>query len=109
MLYSIARANGAPCADRPPMLHGRRLLLARTVWIALVGLVVELYITGVPTTLQRAGVPTTAFFTGRTVVRDHSLFPAVYWATLDTLLLLGFLIISVLVFWRRANDWMAWL
>jgi tRNA A-37 threonylcarbamoyl transferase component Bud32 len=82
-------------------------MLARIAWLVIVGLLVVTFIAGIPKTyndmlnmqpetsaaLQNAGLPQT--------------FPALFMTTIDSLMMLSFLAICGLLFWRRSDDWMA--
>jgi tRNA A-37 threonylcarbamoyl transferase component Bud32 len=87
-------------------LYGRQLLLARIGWLAIVGLLVVTFLVGIPRTynvmlsmqpetsaaLQNASLPQT--------------FPALFITISDSLMMLAFLVICGLLFWRRSDDWM---
>lgn len=91
----------------PTRLSGRALWLVRAGWLAVVLLLLGVFFTGLPQTygdmlnmqpatsaaLENAGLPQN--------------FPALFLVTLDTTLMLSFLVICGLLVWRRSDDWMA--
>jgi tRNA A-37 threonylcarbamoyl transferase component Bud32 len=101
-----ANATGTQSVS-PTRLYGRQLLIARVVWLAVVGLLTVTFVAGLPQTyndmlnmqpgtsaaLQNAGLPQT--------------FPALFMTTIDSLMMFSFLAICGLLFWRRSDDWMA--
>jgi hypothetical protein len=102
-------------------MRGRTLLVARVVWVLIVGLTLGLDIFALPTAYEQ----------GQTVcVREESECPPIqllardaralqadgfaiepaglYLVTVSMIATLVYVALGVVIFWRRSNDWMAW-
>jgi hypothetical protein len=87
-------------------LHGYMLVLARAVWLTLFSLILIVFFMGIPAAfkialslrpetvadLDKLGLPASSY--------------AIYIITLDTVTMLVFACIAVLIVWRRSDDWM---
>jgi hypothetical protein len=87
-------------------LRGRRLVVARVVWVGLVISVLGAFALGVPRTFEIALTlrPTTR--AGLAQLGLSASFNALYLVSLDTVTMLGFTLFALLIFWRRSDDWM---
>jgi hypothetical protein len=91
----------------PTRLSGRPLTIARLLWLGLTLLILATFAVGIPGSYAKAlhiSLETQA------ELAQHGLapeFPAIFLVTVDTLTMLGFTAIAVLLFWRRSDDWMA--
>ena len=88
-------------------LEGRLLALARLVWIALAALTLFLFIVTIPAAYQSDlhRYPEEA-------LRQLGLSPslvALYRRTIVAIFYLGFVVVGVILFSRRSNDWPAFL
>ena len=99
-------------------LHRRWLILARAGWLAFALLVAGFFVSAVPVRFREllTVTPEAAAAVGQLRPQDvegiHQLglsigFYAVYFTTLDTLTVLSYFVIALLVFWRRPDDGMA--
>ena len=96
--------------ERPgTVLRGRALPAARAAWVALVVTVLALFVTGIPASYRTARVLRPETVAGLQHLGVPTGFPAAYLTILDTVTMLGFAGIAVLVFARRSDDWMAML
>jgi hypothetical protein len=106
--------SGAP----DTRLRGRRLILARVLWVALVTLIVALFLARLPayyTFLQTVCTGATCGFAQPTpdsaqAMQKLGLSVGTYAAfTLALTLALAFLCFTLgaLIFWRKSDDWMA--
>lgn len=96
-------------ATRPTILAGRRLLLARGIWLALFSLYVGLFLLGAPSAFQLArqiSDATRQELLARQLSPD---FPAFYLIALDTITLLAFGAIALFIVLRQPDDWMVML
>jgi serine/threonine-protein kinase len=88
-------------------LIGRAATTARAVWIVVALLAVITFLVGIPSSYQKA---LTILPETRASLEAGGLslaFPAIFLVTVDTLTMLGFTTVAVLLFWRRSDDWMA--
>ena len=88
-------------------LRGRRLIVARTIWLVVIGLALLVFAGGVP-----AGFHSALPITGatRAALAEAGLsprFPAFFFITTDIATISAFSLIAVLLFWCRSDDWMA--
>ena len=96
--------------ERPgTVLRGRALPAARAAWVALVVTVLALFVTGIPASYRTARVLRPETVAGLQHLGVPTGFPAAYLTILDTVTMLGFAGIAVLVFARRSDDWIAML
>ena len=91
------------------VLRGRALPAARAAWIALVATVLALFVTGIPASYRMALVLRPETVAGLEHLGIPTGLPAVYLTILDTVTMLGFAGIAVLIFARRSDDWIAML
>ena len=105
-------------SDEKTLLHGRWLIIARIVWIACVVLTLVLccssipvYIAQLETICSGAGCAyrqlpleqATALQAGGFSLASY----AAYNVVLDIVSLAVFFAVSVVIFWRKSDDWMA--
>jgi hypothetical protein len=96
--------------ERPgTVLRGRALPAARAVWVALVATVLALFITGIPASYRTAHVLRPETVAGLERLGVPTGLPATYLTVLDTVTMLGFAGIAVLILARRSDDWIAML
>jgi len=99
-------------------LHGRRLLLARMIWLTLVVLTLSVYLASLPAyfselhTVCRLAVCSYGQLSPDTVVTlEHFGLPVGSYTTfivvLATLVALTFFGTAGVIFWRKSDDWMA--
>lgn len=107
MSLTPAQANVSSTHHASTVLHGYGLWLARAAWISLVTLIVVLFVATLPLAYQQASSP--GQVTGEALGRFVAPVPVagIVRVMVDGLMMLGFLGISLLIFWRRSNDWMA--
>ncbi|HYT25460.1 MAG TPA: hypothetical protein VEP73_03125 [Actinomycetota bacterium] len=91
------------------LLEGRALRLARAGWVAVVGLVLVLFVAGVPGSHARARVLRPETLAGLDRLGIPAGAPAAYLTVLDVVTMLGFTAIAALIFVRRSDDWIAML
>jgi len=100
-------------------LKGRWLLLSRSVWVMLVLLTLGIFIAGLPiyySQLQFACIGNTACYlngaltpAGVHALHELGISPrgyAVYTIALYIIMSLVWIIVGLLIFWRRSDDWM---
>ena len=96
----------------------RWLWAARVALLAISVLALVVYIAGIPANLAWFNSLHTdcldACMTPATVQSLHALgIPittfAVYWTSVNLLFALTYFVVAALIFWRRSDDWMAWL
>ena len=98
-------------------LRGRRLFIARVVWIALTVSAVGLFVASVPAAYEHFHKPCTgpkcdfwapSHAASRNLEElDLSLgFYAVYNVTLEVLTTLGYCAVGAFIFWRKPEEWM---
>lgn len=110
-------APSAASSDRTydAPLHGRPLLVARTVWVTIAVLTVGLFVAGIPAefALLRIPCPTSICTTGQLspaglrALRDLNLSPgsfAAYTVTMDVLFAAVCGSVAGLIFWRKSDD-----
>jgi len=96
--------------ERPgTVLRGRALPAARAAWVALVATVLALFVTGIPASYRTARVLRPETVAGLEHLGVPTGLPAAYLTILDTVTMLGFAGIAVLIFARRSDDWIAML
>jgi hypothetical protein len=99
-------------------LHRRWLRFARAGWVVCALLIVGFFVSAVPVRFREllTVTPEAAVAVGQLRPQDvegiHQLglsigFYAVYFTTLDTLTVLSYFVIALLIFWRRPDDGMA--
>ncbi len=99
-------------------LHGRRLLLARVIWITLVALTLSVYITSLPdyftvlqTVCRLAACPYGQLSPDTAVALEHLGLTVGSYATgmfaLAALVALTFFGTAGVIFWRKSDDWVA--
>lgn len=88
-------------------LTGRRAQVARAAWLILTALLICAYVVGIPYTYNESLniSPETAAQMDQMGL-PHS-FPAVFLLIADSIMFGGMLMVGVLLYWRRGNDWMA--
>ncbi len=100
------RKSTEPRGTIDTRLHGYMLVLARAVWLTLFSLILIVFSMGIPAAfkialslrpetvadLDKLGLPASSY--------------AIYIITLDTVTMLVFACIAVLIVWRRSDDWM---
>ncbi len=115
-----SRAKSISARTRAPRtrLRGRRLILARVVWVAVVTLIVALFLARLPayyTALQTVCTGTACGSSQPTpdsaqALQKLDLSVSAYAAFILALsIALGFLCftLGVVIFWRKSDDWMA--
>lgn len=101
-------------------LHGRRLLVARMAWLAIVGLTIFLYLLSLPISFAQSqtvcATPpcdpsqlTTALVQELQHEGLSPTFLAVYYTATNLVFELVFLGVALVIFWRKSDDWMAML
>ena len=96
--------------ERPgTVLRGRALPAARAAWVALVATVLALFVTGIPASYRTARILRPETVAGLEHLGVPTGLPAAYLTILDTVTMLGFAGIAVLIFARRSDDWIAML
>jgi hypothetical protein len=93
-------------ATPPTNLSGRRLILARTLWLIVAGLILYLFVAGVPTTFHQALTITGDTRAILATLGRSARFPARFFLAIDIITLLSFGAIAGLLFWRRSTDWL---
>jgi len=99
-------------------LHGYWLLLARVVWIALVILVLGFFVIGLPryvTQMFTVGtnllyVPWQLSPEGLQALQNAGISLSIYASfalALSTALVLVWVVVGIVIFWRKSDDWMA--
>lgn len=90
-------------------LHGKRLVFVRGLWLSLLALFIGLFVLGVPIAFQNA-------LTLSDVTRQELLargispaLPAYYLIVLDTLTILSFSIVALVLVWHQPDDGMVML
>ena len=106
--------HATPISQSEPHLKGRTLLLARLIWMALVALNLVSFITDIPnyfTAFQQVCVRTCAFSPRQAdalaAIGVSMPTYAMMVVTLACAVVLTALIMALLLFWRRSDDWMA--
>jgi hypothetical protein len=104
-------------AQTDTRLAGRRLLLARGVWIVVVALTVGLYLFSIPLQFAFYQIVCSGAAcqfgqispAGLQQIQQAGLslgFYAGYFTALNAILLLVFAIVAAVIFWRKSDDWM---
>jgi hypothetical protein len=107
--------------SQPPKLSGRWLLLTRAAWLAVAAAVLGLNVAGIPyaymlyreTSCTSAACADLGQLTpeGAQNLKEIGLSPGFYAAYVDaglpTAVTLGFVVVAVVIFWRRSEDRMA--
>ena len=88
-------------------LRGRRLIVARTIWLVVIGLALLVFAGGVPAGFHSALPITGATRAALTEAGLSPRFPAFFFITTDIAAISAFSLIAVLLFWCRSDDWMA--
>jgi len=98
-------------------LRGRSLILARVAWVVLATLAISFFIANVPAHLRQLTTVSNEPQTWLQVspAQERNLlslglsvrFYAVYLLALQIIVVAGFFGVSLLIFWRRSDDWMA--
>ncbi|MDQ5852744.1 MAG: hypothetical protein M3380_11880, partial [Chloroflexota bacterium] len=88
-------------------LRGRRLILARTIWLIVAALTLYVFVAGVPTTYNQALTITPDTRAALVALGLSERFPARFFIATDIITMLSFGAIAGLLFWRRSDDWMA--
>ncbi len=101
-------------------LYGRRLVIARTVWLALVALTLGFFVAGLPAYYQQVQTPCVdpvtcnvyGALTAKGLRGLHALgFSASGYAAFNIILFViicsVWSVIGFLIFWRRSDDWLA--
>jgi hypothetical protein len=99
-------------------LHGRRLLLARIVWFALVALTLGIYMASLPdyvtelqTVCRLAACSLGQLSPDQVMTLQHFGLSVGYYASFMFALTIVFALVSFgvggLIFWRKSDDWMA--
>jgi hypothetical protein len=99
-------------ASPPTTLRGRWLLLARTAWVALAGIVIGLHVAGIPYAYTRTISSLNDRLTPEQVRVFKNLgltpeFYAAYTVALPVGTMVVFAAIATVIFWRRSEDRMA--
>jgi hypothetical protein len=108
----------AEAADSYPTGRGRWLPVARAAWLGLVGLLVGLYLFSLPSqiALRETLCSGSACPYSQISPNDLRLLQqagislhanAVYFAVVNSLFVLVFLVVSLIIFWRRSNEGIA--
>ena len=90
-----------------PTLHGRWLLLARAAWVAVAIAALGSFLISVPARYAQLAHPTAGV---RAALAELGLSAdeyALYNVGLDTVFVLVFAMVAIVIFWRRSNDPMA--
>lgn len=117
---AVGGAQGSGESGGSTRLHGRRLAVARVIWIAIVGLTIFLYFLSLPISFAQSQSVCAAPPCDPTQLtpglvqqlRQEGLSPtslAVYYAATNVVFELVFLGVALVIFWRKSDDWMAML
>src|SRR5215468_4446269 len=86
------------------LLYGRRLVLARIVWVALVALELVLFLAAIPARYRQLSTPPTAI---QETVAQLGLsigFYAAYLTASQLVVGLGFFFIAAIIVWRKSHE-----
>ncbi len=92
-------------ARTPPHLHGYWLAMARMMWLIITCLILGLFFAGIPGRFDQ--LVSTADKRSLFELGLSANFYAVGLIVLNLIFVLAHHIIAVVIFWRRADDWMA--
>jgi signal transduction histidine kinase len=88
-------------------LHGRWQISLRGAWLVVAALTLGLFAAGVPARYDQL-LRIAAEYRPALLELGLSVdFYAVYFTTLDLIIVLAHLVIAVVIFWRKPDDWMA--
>ena len=87
----------------PPVLRGRRLVLARTAWVAVALLALLLFVATIALRWTQLSASMDGTRTGVAQLGISTLYPI----TIDIALRLSFFAVGMLIFWHKSNEWMA--
>lgn len=103
---SLPAPTVAPTTTR---LQDRTLVIARSLWGAMFGVSFGLFVLGAPGALQTASLLSDATRQELITRGIDPAFPARYLITVDTVTMLAFATIALLLVWRQPDDWMVML
>jgi len=86
------------------LLHGRWLILARIVWIALVGLELVLFLAAIPARYRQLSTPPTAIQATMAQLGLSIRFYAAYLTANQLVVGLGFFLIAAIIVWRKSHE-----
>ncbi len=101
-----SRKNTALHSITDTRLCGYKLVLARSVWLALFCLIFIVYFLGFPEAFKLALSLRPETVVGLEHLGLPASFPGIYTITIDTVTILVFACFAALIVWRRSDDWM---
>ncbi len=94
----------------PTTLYGWRLAAARAGWVLVTGLILVLFVLGVPADYaQQYRSASTEFSSALAQIGLTPVFLATYRTLMNLLLAVLFLATGIFIFWRKNDDWMVML
>lgn len=92
------------------ILHGKRLFLARMIWVAIMASAVLIYSLSIPLRIAQLSQIGVGGVTADQAVALKSIgisvvFRAAYFVAIELFVSLLFISIAVFIFWRKSNDW----
>jgi hypothetical protein len=122
---AVAPVESGLKTDNPTALRwsGRRLVVARVLWLVIVGLCFGLFLLGLPPyadqlrmvcTIQPASACPTGALSPAGIQALHAMGVSIkdyiwYAVTIEVLNVLVWASVGIVLFWRRSDEWMAWL
>ena len=88
-------------------LHGRRLSLARAVWLATAALAFGLFIAGVPARFAELLSVEPGYDLAVQQLGISARAGAIYFMAIEGSIALAYGVFAFIIFWRRSDDWMA--
>ena len=119
-VHPLDRQREGVRPDEPLRLHGRRLVLARVVWLLTTLAAVSIFITGIPLHFRRLLTPcegdgcvewqltTAAIIAFEAVGYAPEAYAAVIVGA-GIAVALVYVTMGLIIFWRKSEEWMAWL
>jgi hypothetical protein len=100
-------AHGRSAAPGDTRLHGRWLVLARLMWVALTILALGVFVATIPDRFSQLLDAAARVHEALAAFGLPDTFLAAYISAVDLIVVLAYSLIGAVIFWRRSDDWAA--